>query len=109
MLDGCSEDSPMTHVAGDGQPVDRRHFPDAFGLLVMLFLHTLVDSMLLLLESTQEGLGCGDELVLALIRLIEFVLVTGAVLVVLSGWSVTIEGSMPLGFLWLRHSAVTLA
>lgn len=75
----------------------------------MLLLQLLVDHCFFLLELPQHLLGSRDKFIFSLVRLIKFALVSSPILFVLNEGGGTLSILMPLAFLLLRHSAVTLA
>ena len=75
----------------------------------MLLLQLLVDHGFFLLELSQNLLGSRDKFIFSLVRLIKFALIGSPILFVLNEEGGTLSILMPLVFLLLRHSAVTLA
>ena len=73
----------MSHVARNGDPIDRRNILDGFGLSLVLILEASIDALLFFFQLAQDGLSGGDKFIFALIGLLELCFVAGGIFVIL--------------------------
>ena len=83
-LDGRSKDGLVSHVTRDRNSIGWVNLIDVFGLFLILFLKTGVDSLFLFFQFSKNILSSGDKFIFSLIGLLELCLVAGCILIVLN-------------------------
>ena len=73
----------MSHVARNGDSINRWDILDGFGLSLVLILEAGIDAVFFFFQLAQDGLGGCDKFIFALVRLLELCFVTGGILVIL--------------------------